>query len=215
MHHPLHRAAAARGRSPSASPAMSSDHEAGMSPAASAPALLVVTGASGAGKTTLVRALEARRRADVGCYYFDDIGVPSPQEMERVHGGGAQWQAAATEAWIRRLARNDDGVAVAVLDAQVRPSLVLEALRRHPVARARIVLVDCGYGERHARLRGPRGQPELATAEMDRWAAYLRGQADALSLPVIDTTHLGIEEAAALLAAHVDALGRADEAWSA
>lgn len=168
------------------------------------PALLIVTGASGAGKTTLVRALDAQRRPGVRCYHFDDIGVPSPDEMERVHGGGAQWQAAATEAWIQRLARNDDGAAVAVLDAQVRPGMVLAALARHSVRRARVVLVDCDYAERNARLRGPRAQPELATAEMDRWAAYLRGQADALELPVIDTTGQGIDEAATSLGVHVD-----------
>lgn len=69
-------------------------------------------------------------------------------------------------------------------------------------------LVDCDSAERNARLRGPRGQPELVTADMDRWAAYLRGQADAPALPVIDTTSLMIEDAVAALAAHVDALIR-------
>lgn len=172
------------------------------------PALLVVTGASGAGKTTLVRALQARGMAGVGCYFFDEIGVPSPEEMERVYGGGAQWQAAATEAWIGRLARNQDGVAAAVLDAQVAPSLVQAALARHPVCHARVVLVDGGYDERNVRLRGPRGQPELATADMDRWAAYLRGQADALGLPVIDTTEQAIEHAVSSLATRVEQLVR-------
>lgn len=169
-----------------------------------APALLVVTGASGAGKTTLVRALRARRIPGVGCYHFDEIGVPSPEEMVRLHGGGPQWQAHATEEWIRRLARNEEGVAVAVLDAQVAPTLVHAALERHPVARVRIVLVDCGYEERSARLRGPRGKPELDTPDMDRWAAYLRGQADALALPVIDTTGVAIDDAVASLTAHVE-----------
>jgi hypothetical protein len=30
---------------------------------------------------------------------------------------------------------------------------------------------------------------------MDNWAAYLRGQADALGLPIVDTTELTIAEA--------------------
>jgi hypothetical protein len=38
---------------------------------------------------------------------------------------------------------------------------------------------------------------------MDCWAAYLRGQADALNLPVIDTTDLGIDAAADALVVHV------------
>jgi hypothetical protein len=41
---------------------------------------------------------------------------------------------------------------------------------------------------------------------MDCWAAYLRGQADALDLPVIDTTEIGIEAAADRLLVHVQAL---------
>ena len=34
-----------------------------------------------------------------------------------------------------------------------------------------------------------RGQPELANPRMDCWAAYLRGQADALKLSIIDTSN--------------------------
>jgi len=61
--------------------------------------------------------------------------------------------------------------------------------------------IDCTREVRKARLVA-RGQPELATDDMHAWAAYLRGQAHALGLPVIDTSGLGIEQATdALLAA--------------
>jgi len=40
--------------------------------------------------------------------------------------------------------------------------------------------------------------------QMDCWAAYLRGQADALHLPVIDTTGEGIEAIADALVVHVE-----------
>jgi hypothetical protein len=153
----------------------------------SEPAILVLTGASGAGKTTLVDALRALDLPGVGCYCFDSVGVPSPEEMTRLYGGGEQWQAAMTEQWIARLMRNEDGVRVAVLDGQVRPSMVRDHLERLGARRWRIVLADCGHDERNARLRGPRGQPELVCRDMDCWAAYLRGQADALGLPVLDT----------------------------
>jgi ABC-type uncharacterized transport system ATPase subunit len=152
------------------------------------PALLVLTGASGAGKTTLVRALEAMEIPDVGCYFFDSIGVPSVEEMTRVYGGGDQWQAAMTAEWIARLLRNDDGVRVAVLDGQTRPSMLRAELERQAVPRWQVVLADCGHAERNERLRGPRAQPDLVSHQMDCWAAYLRGQADALALPVIDTS---------------------------
>ena len=153
-----------------------------------APAILVVTGASGAGKTTLVRGLAGLGLSDVGCYEFDTIGIPSEGEIAARFGSGEAFQAWALNAWMARLVRNEDGVAVAVLDAQVRPRAARDALARHDVGRGAVVLVDCAYTERNARLRGPRGQPELATAQMDGWAAYLRGQADALDVPVVDTS---------------------------
>ena len=152
------------------------------------PAILVFTGASGVGKTTLVNALSALGLPGVGCYFFDSIGVPSPEEMTRVYGGGERWQAAMTEQWIARLMRNDDGVSVAVLDGQLRPSVVKQHMEALGARSWRIVLADCGHAERNSRLHGPRAQPELATRDMDCWAAYLRGQADALGLRVLDTS---------------------------
>ena len=109
-------------------------------------AIVVVTGASGAGKTATVAALEG-------------------------------------------------DVRIAVLDGQTRPSTVFAAARAANARRPHVVLFDCTSVVREARLRGPRAQPELATAVMDSWAAYLRGQADALGLPIVDTTTLTIAEA--------------------
>lgn len=168
------------------------------------PALLVVVGASGAGKTTLLRRLDALGLPGVGCHELDSIGMPSEEEMER-RGGGDAWQLWATERWIERLLRNEAGDEVAVLEGQMRPSVVRAAFASAGVRIGRIVLVDPGHDARNARLCGPRGQPELATARMDCWAAYLRGQADALGLPVLDSSR-PLAEALADLAAQVEEL---------
>lgn len=169
----------------------------------SQPALLIVTGASGAGKTTLVRGIEKLSIRGVGCYYFDSIGVPSLLEMTCRFGSPADWQSAATEYWISMLLSNKDSVQVAVLDGQVRPSVVQVAFERLGARRTQIVLIDCSHADRNARLRGSRGQPDLANAEMDCWAAYLRGQADALKMPIINTTQLPPTEAIASLSAYI------------
>jgi hypothetical protein len=157
--------------------------------------ILVVTGASGAGKTATVQALEARGIAGVRCFYFDSIGVPSSDVMVRNHGGVEQWQEAATVEWLARLSDLPSDVTVAVLDGQVRPSFVVGA-KAHAASRSvHAVLLDCAADVRADRLH-VRRQPQLANARMDQWAAYLRGQADAFRLPVIDTTLLTVAEAA-------------------
>ena len=158
--------------------------------------LLVVTGASGAGKTATLRELDARAVSGVRCFYFDSIGVPAPDAMERDFGGGEQWQAAATVHWLAELGALPNAVRLAVLEGQVRPSVVFRAAASAAPRTVRVALFDCSPIVRAERLAGPRQQPELSSATMDCWAAYLRGQADALGLPVIDTSELSVGEAA-------------------
>ena len=81
-----------------------------------------------------------------------------------------------TRAWLERLAVDPDGADVYVLDGQTRPSFVRSAVERVDTAVVRVVLLDCAAHARHARLAGPRGQPELSNLRMGCWAAYLRGR---------------------------------------
>jgi hypothetical protein len=170
----------------------------------------VVTGASGAGKTATVQALDARAVPGVHCFYFDSIGVPTAEVMERDYGGGERWQASATAEWLARLSGLPSDVRVAVLDGQTRPSFVFAAVARAAPRSVHVVLLDCSSSVRTARLCGPRGQPELANARMDHWAAYLRGQADALGLPVIDTSTLTVSQSSDQLQEIVRRLFEAD-----
>jgi hypothetical protein len=171
--------------------------------------IVVVTGASGAGKTAAVASLEARELPGVQCFYFDSIGVPTAQAMDRDHGGPERWQAWATHQWLDRLAALGSSVRVAVLDAQTRPSTVFASPGAGRSWSANVVLFDCSSAVRAARLRWLREQPELVTARMDSWAADLRGQADALGLPIVDTTDLTIAEATDHLQALVQRLDNA------
>jgi hypothetical protein len=47
---------------------------------------------------------------------------------------------------------------------------------------------------------------------MDAWAAYLRGQAEALGLRIIDTSRLSVERVADILEEEITALLRANAA---
>lgn len=167
------------------------------------PLIVVVTGASGVGKTTLVHALDDQHLPGVRCYYFDSVGVPEPAEMRATFGSGEAWQAATTERWIAHLVGNPDEAQVMVLEGQIRPSEIAAAFNRHGVTRGRIVLIDCSHEVREARLVGERGQPDLASPRMAQWAAYLRGQADALGLAIVDTSTLSVAEATRVLVDHV------------
>jgi dephospho-CoA kinase len=169
------------------------------------PAVVVVTGASGVGKTTLVTALDRRGLPGIRCHYFDSIGVPSAEEMTRQFGSPSAWQEAMTRQWIARLGKPDAGVRVAVLDGQARPSFVRTAFAEAGV-KGQIILIDCSHEVREDRLRGPRAQPDLASRDMAAWAAYLRGQADALGLPIVDTTSGSIEAATDALFDQIGAL---------
>ena len=54
------------------------------------------------------------------------------------------------------------------------------------------MLLDCSWAVREHRLSVLREQPELASADMLTWAEHLKREADALSVPVIDTTDRSI-----------------------
>jgi dephospho-CoA kinase len=147
------------------------------------PAIIVLTGASGAGKSTLVSGLQQSGVAGVAAISCDRVKLDLPDNSP---------EGATLEYWIRRMSE-DSQTKVAVIDTQVRPSCAREVFVRMGVRVGRVVLVDCMYAERHERLR-VRGQPELVNSQMDCWAAYLRGQADALDLQVIDTTRAEVAE---------------------
>ena len=168
-------------------------------------AALFVIGASGVGKTAAVQALEEQSLPGVRCFYFDSIGIPTTEDMVRDFGSVEGWQAVATERWVERLASELADGELAVLDGQIRPSFLFPALAETPLSRYQVLLLDCEPDVRVNRLTG-RGQPDLATQQMDMWAAYLRGQADALDLPVLDTSTLTVSEVVEALAAELGRL---------
>jgi len=171
--------------------------------------ILVITGASGSGKTAIVTALSAQAAPGIRYHHFDAVGVPNPETMTAQYGSPEGWQVAICHQWITRLATDPTDRALDVLEGQVRPGTVQEAFQTNRVRRGRILLLDCAPAAREARLHGPRNQPELATVQMTAWAAYLRGQADALHVPTLDTTHLSLTEAIERVRQHVTALALA------
>jgi ABC-type taurine transport system ATPase subunit len=166
------------------------------------PAILVLTGASGAGKSTMMKGLESMNVPGVACFECDRIYFELPPE---VRADGAAAQDAILTHWVAQ-ASGQRGLRLALLNTQIRPQRAQVLLTQLGVRSYQVVLVDCESEERNARLRGPRAQPELAIAQMDCWAAYLRGQADALGIEVIDTSRAASADAVARLRQVVDGL---------
>jgi dephospho-CoA kinase len=156
------------------------------------PAILVLTGASGAGKTTLIKDLEAMQVSGIACFNCDVIYHDLPEEIRK---DGLIAQDAILSHWVSHVLDHNE-IEVAVLDTQIRPHRARALLSKRELATTQIVLVECEQYERTMRLHGPRGQPELDTTQMENWAAYLRGQADALGLESINTS--GVDSSASV-----------------
>jgi shikimate kinase len=155
-------------------------------------ALVILTGASGAGKTAIARAL-----ADtVQVFHFDSIGVPSTAEMIEQYGSPEGWQRATTIEWFAKLAEMSGSI---LFEGQVRIAFLEEAVRLSALSSHKIVLVDCDDDTRARRLTLERGQPELANQGMFDWARYLRIEAARGGYPVLDTSGLSLKESAELV----------------
>lgn len=150
------------------------------------PAIIILTGASGAGKTTLLLKLTELAIEGVECINCDRVKVDVPASAD-----SSDYQAAILKYWLTEVSEKQ--YEAVVLDTQIRPHRAKEVLEQMGIIKSEIILVDCDPVKRNARLRRERGQPELATAQMDCWAAYLRGQADAVGLQIIDTSDDDIE----------------------
>lgn len=164
-----------------------------------ADSVLFLVGASGVGKTAATRQLASAPDFLGRCRFFDTIGIPSLDDMRRNHGSGEAWQAFATDHWVETL--RDEPERLVVLEGQTRPSFIREAAEKHGLQSWRVVLMDCAPEVRRERLEG-RGQPELTSVRMERWAAYLRNEAESMGLPIIDTSELTVAEVVSHVRTH-------------
>jgi dephospho-CoA kinase len=156
--------------------------------------LIILTGASGSGKTAIADAIETRRPGLAEVFRFDRIGVPSPEERAKGWGSGEAWQRAMTLTWIARIAALHGTNRPILFEGQMRLAFVQEGLKSAGITDARLVLVDCDDETRTHRLVALRNQPELANPTMMNWAASLRREAQAGGYDVLNTSDMSLEE---------------------
>jgi dephospho-CoA kinase len=167
--------------------------------------LVVLTGASGSGKTAIAKAVGFERPDLAEVFHFDRIGVPSPEAMVAGWGSGKAWQRAMTLTWMARIAATSGRVRPVLFEGQMRLAFVREGLLAAGIDDARVILVDCDDATRTRRLTANRNQPELANPTMMIWAQFLRREANEAGCEVLDTSQLSLEQSVEKVCAHLGA----------
>ncbi len=163
-------------------------------PTSEGPAILFLSGASGAGKTALVSAARNRSRtSEVRFLHFDSIGVPPHDAMPD------RWQEKTTHQWIQRIVADENDAALVVIEGSSDLRFVEEAFARSQVSAGYIILVHCEEEERMRRLTEDREQPDLVTPRMNSWARYLHEQARKMGATVLDTSDQTMDQSVAAL----------------
>jgi dephospho-CoA kinase len=165
--------------------------------------LVLMTGASGAGKTTIALGVE-KRTPEVLVLRADAIlGVPNAEELAARYGtgpdAGSLWQREVTFQWIERIVPIVASGRPVLLDLQTRIAFLVDALAAHRIENARIVLVECDDATRTQRLIHERRQPELANPEMENWARYLHQEALESGCEILDTGVLSLNASVAFV----------------
>ncbi len=155
---------------------------------------IILTGALGAGKTTITQRIEDAR-PDIAVYQGDRIGLPPDEVMARyghTDEPGGPTQRGFALYWIGEIARVLKAGRPVLLEAQCRIAFLHEALSLHSVRGARVLLVECSDVVRRTRL-AERGHPELANAQMSNWSSFLHRQAEQFGHEILDTSALPLD----------------------
>ena len=159
-------------------------------------AFVILTGASGSGKTAIAKTIE-ERHPSIAVLRFDTIGVPSAEVMATFGSGhqpGGAWQRAMTFKWLERIAPVLAGGKTVLFEGQMRIAFIREALTALKIENARIVCVECDDSTRTRRLTLHRLQPELANKSMMGWSRYLHHEALEAGYEILDTTNLSLSD---------------------
>jgi chloramphenicol 3-O-phosphotransferase len=170
---------------------------------------VILTGASGAGKTSVAQAIEALGTA-ILVYQGDRIGLPSDEIMAgygHTEEPGGPIQRGFALYWLGIIADQLKAGRPVLLETQCRIAFLREALSLHNITDARIILMECSDESRQTRLRA-RGQAELANDQMSNWSRFLHAEAENFGLEIVDTTDLSLDESLAQVLKYFDSPAR-------
>ncbi len=174
---------------------------------AAKPYLVLLIGTSGSGKTTILKAIAKELSTDaVSINYFDDIGVPSFEEMVANYGSPEKWQEVTTHLWIEKLANIADKKLI-FLEGSFNPEFAVSHLQKLGMHKYLIICVHAERAVREKRLSQQRNQPELITQDMENFAQVLKAETLVLGGIVLESTDNNlsnvVQEIMGLTAKHV------------
>lgn len=144
--------------------------------------VILITGASGSGKTTVLKELEKiLPENQVLVNYFDDIGIPSFEDMIKEYGSCERWQEAMTHKWLEKLGQIKNKKYI-FLEGSFNPDFI--KLKNNYL----LICIHTNKEIREYRLIHDRKQPELATEDMENFAQVLKEKTLNLGGVVIDSS---------------------------
>ena len=159
------------------------------------PAIVFVTGASGAGKTFLIDSAEQTfSHPRLQYIRFDRIGVPSQDQMIMEYGSGENWQRATTREWIRRFLKEYPDKQLFIFEGQYNLDFARAACNEFGITKYRMVVVTVPDEVMSHRLTKLRGQPELLTRDMVNWSRFLKEQGQSVGALLLDTSAVSTEK---------------------
>jgi aminoglycoside phosphotransferase (APT) family kinase protein len=165
--------------------------------------IIFITGASGSGKTTVAKYLAEKYQV----YNFDDIGVPTIEEMIAKYGSREGWQEWATKSWMERLSELE-GDEVVILEGSFNPGFLFKSIECSGVIpvktgihtngkidsrlrgndKLELICLHADRVTREKRLIKHRNQPELVTQDMENFANVLKQKTLTLGGTVVDSS---------------------------
>ena len=150
---------------------------------------ILITGASGAGKTSILTLLKKLLPSFlISINFFDSIGIPSLEEMIKKYGSVEKWQETTVHKWIKRLTHITDKKLI-FLEGQFNPEFAASQFRRLDIKRYLIICLHASRDVRENRLLELRKQPELINNDMENWAHFLKKKTIENHGIVIDNSH--------------------------
>lgn len=155
--------------------------------------LIFILGASGSGKTTVVKKLEDKYPNEYYFAYFDQPRVPSQEEVKEKYGDWFAWGIERTNEWVKKIKDNYIQTRVTIFDVHTQPANIDNACKEFGINDYSVILLDCSDDERKKRLT-ERGQPHLINDSLLTWAQFLRKEGVNRNYSIIDNTTLTPEQ---------------------